>query len=167
MPDDSGLRCRLRWRLAGTLLALLPGASARKFHDSRKHKHGHTFLGFCVDNGDTVTPHACLEHVTRKWPNGAVLDDLYCVAPGSGIEFTTIQSITGYCAGSPNYANHFVYRPITVPMGLTTLHTDYKRGADVDTLTSWDRVRCRDGQLFATSWHISYTPRSAPGCVPK
>ena len=34
------------------------------------------------------------------------------------------------------------------------------RGADVDTLTSWDRVSCRPQDvLLATSWHRGYTPQ--------
>ena len=160
MAAEWGASSRRRAAFFALCAAFTPASDARKFHDNTKRKHGHTYLAFCT-NGDWVQSQACLEQVTAKWPQGAVLDDLYCVSPGaeSGVEFTTIQSVTGSCAGSPNYGNVFVYRPITIPMGLTTLHKDYKRGADVDTLTSWDRVRCRDGELFATGWHAAYTPQ--------
>jgi len=51
-----------------------------------------------------------------------------------------------------------IYDPITIPTGLKNPKTDFRKGADADTMSDWDRIRCRDGQLFATGWYRKYTP---------
>jgi hypothetical protein len=56
--------------------------------------------------------------------------------------------------------------PCCPVQGLVHPNVDYRKGADTDTLTDWDRVRCRDGQLFATGCvHLFScpTPRPVPG----
>ena len=43
-------------------LALALPTAGRRYHDDRKHRHGHTFLQLCTD-GDGVHPQACVEKV--------------------------------------------------------------------------------------------------------
>lgn len=128
-------------------------SSARRQHDQAYHKHAHTYLQFCA-NAVNVSSHACVHKVSAKWPTPAQLDPQVCkeaVAPYAEVG-TTAPSCT---AGAETGVN--IYDPITIPQGLLKPNVDYRRGADVDTLTDWDRIRCRDGQLFNTGWYRKYT----------
>ena len=133
---------------ASLLLLGLGTAVARRFHDEKFHKHAHTYLQFCA-NTTFTTSHSCIHKVSAKWPQPAVLDPQECR------EATSPYSVVGtshpWCAGTPELVN--IYDPITIPMGLLKVQgvpVDYRKGADTDTLTDWDRIRCLDGQLFAT-----------------
>lgn len=127
----------------------------RRFHDENYHKHAHTYLQFCTNAVD-VTAHACIHKVSAKWPTPAQLDPQVCkeaTAPYQAVGTTN----SNCAAGSESGVN--IYDPITIPQGLRhpAAAGGYRRGADVDTLTDWDRIRCRDGQLFATGWYKKYT----------
>ena len=131
------------------LLCLLGVALGRRFHDQHYHKHAHTYLQFCA-NSSFVSAHACVHKVSAKWPTPAQLDPQECkeaVAP-----YNDVGTRVPGCAGTPSGVN--VYDPITIPQGLR--HPEWlgawRRGADVDTMTDWDRIRCKDGQLFATGY---------------
>ena len=139
------------------LLALLALPTAgRRYHDDRKHRHGHTFLQLCTD-GDGVHPQACVEKVENKWPKPAVLAPLSCKVPASGSDFSSVIDPSGECdaaghvTGGTRPSTHVIFAPITVPLGIRTPPTDYKAGADVDTLTSWDRVSCRPKDVLVAT----------------
>ena len=156
--------------LAVLALALALPTAGRRYHDDRKHRHGHTFLQLCTD-GDGVHPQACVEKVENKWPKPAVLAPLSCKVPASGSDFSSVIDASaafnadecdaaGHVTGGTRPSTHVIFAPITVPLGIRTPPTDYKAGSDVDTLTSWDRVSCRPQDvLLATSWHRGYTPQ--------
>ena len=130
------------WRLLAVLS--VGGVRARKLHTNQKHRHAHTYLQFCA-NDTKVIPHACIHKVSAKWPQPARFDAPDCkeaMAPHAAIG----SSAPACAAGSYNNVN--IYDPITIAQAL--LKGDYRKGADVDTLTDWDRIRCRDGQLYAT-----------------
>lgn len=141
------LLLQLMRMLSVRLIVLTLGtALARRFHDQHYHKHAHTYLQFCANATDVVA-HACVHKVSAKWPTPAQLDPQECkeaTAP-----FLPVGSTYPGCAGTVT-AN--IYDPITIPMGLRNPAAagGYRRGADVDTMTDWDRIRCQDGQLFAT-----------------
>ena len=156
--------------LAVLALALALPTAGRRYHDDRKHRHGHTFLQLCTD-GDGVHPQACVEKVENKWPKPAVLAPLSCKVPASGSDFSSVIDVSaasnadecdaaGHVTGGTSPSTHVIFAPITVPLGIRTPPTDYKAGADVDTLTSWDRVSCRPKDvLLVTGWHRGYTPQ--------
>jgi len=123
----------------------------RRFHSEEKHKHAHTYLQFCADDTN-VASHACIHKVSARWPTPAVLD-----APDCKQAAPPHDAIT--CAAVADAKN--IYDPITIAQGLRhpAAAGGYLRGADVDTLTDWDRIRCKDGQLFATGWYKRYTPQ--------
>jgi len=142
---------------ASLIILGLSGATARRFHDQNYHKHAHTYLQFCA-NASSVVAHACIHKVSAKWPTPAQLDPQICkeaAAPNAALGST----YAGCTEGAE--ANVNIYDPITIPMGLRhpAAAGGYRRGADVDTMTDWDRIRCRDGQLFATGWYKKYTPQ--------
>ena len=126
------------------LLLGLSGVFARRFHDEQKHKHAHTYLQFCA-NSTVVSSLACIHKVSAKWPTPAQLDPPDCKESAS--PHNTIGTANPQCTESSESLVN-IYDPITIPQGL--LKNDYRKGSDVDTLTDWDRIRCRDGQLFAT-----------------
>jgi len=140
---------------ASTLLVFgLGGAAGRRFHDQHYHKHAHTYLQFCA-NATSASSHACVHKVSAKWPTPAQLDPQECKE--SAAPYASVGTNQPWCAaGSEVLVN--IYDPITIPQGLLHPNVDYRRGSDVDTLTDWDRIRCRDGQLFATGWYKKYTP---------
>ena len=142
----------------GVLLGLaLTGA--RRFHDESKHKHAHTYLSFC-SNEQNVWPSACIHKVSAKWPTPAQFDaEAECKE--SSPPHNAVGTANSDCTTGTNVD---LYEPITINQGLRSPTTDYKRGADVDTLTDWDRIRCRDGQLFATGCAEPAT--ASPHCMP-
>jgi len=144
-------------KLTCLIAVALNGARGRRFHDANYHRHAHTYLQFCA-NDTNVLSHACVHKVSAKWPSPAQLDPQECkeAAP----PFSDVgTSYPGCAAGSLSNVN--IYDPITIPTGLRNPASlgGYRHGADVDTMTDWDRVRCRDGQLFATGWYKKYTPQ--------
>jgi len=139
----------------GLLVSALVLVSGRRYHDNRgKNRHSHTFLELCADDTDVI-PHGCIQGVTKKWPTPATLDPMDCKEAAR--PHNAVGSTDGKCGGALVERN--IYHPITIPMGLLHPNLDYRHGSDVDTLTSWDRIRCRDGQLFATGWYRKYTPQ--------
>lgn len=141
---------------ARLLLVCLGGSLARRFHDEHKHKHAHTYLQFCA-NSSFVTSHACIHKVSAKWPTPAQLDPQICKE--STTPYNDVGTEHPWCSAEDADSLVNIYDPITIPQGLLHPNVDYRRGSDVDTLTDWDRVRCRDGQLFATGWYKKYTPQ--------
>jgi hypothetical protein len=149
-------------RQALVLLLLVP-ASARRWHDKNKYKHAHTFLEFCADDTDVETV-GCIHKVDVKWPSPARLAAPDCKVASTG------NAISSGCAAGGTIDKN-LYEPITIITGLVTGQifdeqesgTDswkgiqYTHGADVDTMQVWDRIRCRDGQLFSTGWYRKYT----------
>jgi hypothetical protein len=123
----------------------------RRFHSEEKHKHAHTYLQFCADDTN-VASHACIHKVSARWPTPAVLD-----APDCKQAAPPHDAIS--CASDKN-----IYDPITIAQGLRhpAAAGGYLRGADVDTLTDWDRIRCKDGQLFATGYASAAAPSLQP-----
>ena len=137
-------------KTASLIVLSLGGATSRRFHDQHYHKHAHTYLQFCA-NDTSVVSHACIHKVSAKWPTPAQLDPQTCkeaIAPYGPVGDTH----AGCAAGSESGVN--IYDPITIVQGLRhpAAAGGYRRGADVDTMTDWDRIRCRDGQLFATGY---------------
>jgi len=135
-------------RKTGLIVLALSGSSGRRFHDSNYHKHAHTYLQFCA-NSTSVVSHACVHKVSARWPTPAQLDPQECKEALPPHQ--PVGTVAPMCtAGSEAGVN--IYDPITIPMGLRNPAAlgGYRRGADVDTMTDWDRIRCRDGQLFAT-----------------
>lgn len=135
-------------RSVGLIILALGGAAARRFHDANYHKHAHTYLQFC-SNATNVVAHSCIHKVSAKWPTPAQLDPQVCKEASD--PYSDLGSTYPGCAeGAESSVN--IYDPITIPMGLRhpAAAGNYRRGADVDTMTDWDRIRCRDGQLFAT-----------------
>ena len=136
-------------------LALALPTAGRRYHDDRKHRHAHTFLQLCTD-GSTTESQACVEKVDNKWPQPAVLAT-HCMAPASGSDFSSVIDPSGECdaaghvTGGTRPSTHVIFAPITVPLGIRTPPTDYKAGADVDTLTSWDRVSCRPKDVLVAT----------------
>lgn len=126
--------------------------NARRSHDENNHKHAHTYLQFCA-NPTTATSHACIHKVSAKWPAAAVLDPQECKKAAPPYAAVDSTCVPGASLGSFN-----VYDPITIPTGLLHPNEDFRRGSDVDKLSDWDRIRCRDGHLFATGWYRKYTP---------
>merc|ERR1719482_1953674 len=144
-------------RTAWLIVLALGCALARRFHDQHYHKHAHTYLQFCA-NATSVVPHACVHKVSARWPTPAQLDPQECKEATD--PYLNVGSTHAGCtAGSEAGVN--IYDPITIPQGLRhpAAAGGYRRGADVDTMTDWDRIRCRDGQLFATGWYKKYTPQ--------
>lgn len=131
----------------------LGGALARRFHDEQNHKHAHTYLQFCA-NPTTSYSHACIHKVSAKWPQPAVLDPQECKE--SAPPHSAVGTTEANCAGTVTGFN--IYDPITIPTGLMHPNVDFRRGSDTDKLSDWDRIRCKDGQLFATGWYRKYTP---------
>jgi len=139
--------------MAASLIVL--SLLGRRFHDEQYHKHAHTYLQFCATDAD-VSSHACVHKVSAKWPTPAQLDPQECkeaTAP-----FAAVGTTNAACASQTNVN---IYDPITIAQNLRhpAAADNYRRGADVDTHTDWDRIRCRDGQLFASGWYKKYTPQ--------
>ena len=124
-------------------MAFLSVATARKSHGNEKRKHAHTYLQFCADD-TSVSSHACVHRVPNKWPLAALLSE-ECKEAQS--PYSAVGSTDPTCL---DLQGKDLYHPITIPMGLRHPNIDYRTGADTDTFTDWDRIRCRDGQLFAT-----------------
>lgn len=118
-------------------------ALARKSHGNEKRKHAHTYLQFCADDL-TVSSHSCIHRVPNKWPLPALLTEECMEATSPHAPIGRSDLACGQLVGKD------LYHPITIPMGLRSPNIDYRIGADTDTFTDWDRIRCRDGQLFAT-----------------
>lgn len=128
-------------------------AGARRQHNAHTEKHGHTYLYLCADDADVVG-NVCLHHVKNKWPKSALMDKSDCKEAAS--PYAAIGTTVATCSSTPT--NKDWYNPITIPLGLVSPNVDYRTGADVDRFSDWDRIRCRDGQLFATGWYRKYTP---------
>ena len=135
-----------RVQIAALLLVASGPVLGRKWHNEKKHRHCHTYLQFCNDD-TTVIPHGCKSCVTAQWPEPARLDPLDCKE--AALAHSAVGTADAGCAG-PGGSALDIYTPITIAMGLRTPRGDFKSGADVDTMTDWDRIRCKDGQLFAT-----------------
>lgn len=134
------------------VLGLVRLADARKSHGNEKRKHAHTYLQFCA-NDATVSAHACVHRVPNKWPEPALLTEECREATPPHYPIGASEPTCLLPAGKD------IYHPITIPMGLRSPPGDYRTGADTDTFTDWDRIRCRDGQLFVTGWYRRYTPQ--------
>jgi len=141
-------------RLSLVLATSLAAVNARRSHDSHKKKHAHAYLQFCCDDSE-CTPEVRIHKVPAVWPNPALLD--MSDVKEAAYPHQPIGTADSNCGASPTNKNRFT--PITIPMGLVSPNIDYRHGADVDTFTDWDRIRCKDGQLFATGWYKKYTPQ--------
>ena len=108
-----------------------------------------SYLQFCGDD-TTVTAAGCIDKVTAKWPKPARFDAPDC---------KKLPEKTSWSCPEVDTKN--LYTPIRINTGLSTLDTGTgTAGADVDTFTNWDRIRCADaGQLFATSLDKKYNPQ--------
>ena len=164
------------------LLAACQIAAARRFHDERKHKHWHTYLSFCVNNPEsstpTIVPADCIQGVAYDWPEPAMAEhncnDPSFPVKGSAPPHVDMASvdIPAVCrfGEATSFFSNF-YLPISIPLGIVAgkvaedvqerhgRDARFRRGADVDTLQSTDRIRCVDGQILATSYNTRYTPQ--------
>lgn len=139
---------RMSKAVIATILVLGIGPSAaRVSHGDVKPKHGHTYLHICADAAG-ASSHVCLHRVKNTWPHSAIMVTDECaeaVRPHQPLG-TTVPS----CGPSGSGKN--IFDPLTVPIGLMKAPGNYHIGADVDTFTDWDRIKCRDGHLFATGY---------------
>ena len=106
----------------------------------------------------------CVVKVNRKWPVPAKMEDPVC----RKTEPPNDELDAGCVSPTPSKN---LYIPITIFQNLVSGRpfnelaasadgwkgVQYEQGADVDTLTLWDRIRCRDGQIFSTGWYKKYT----------
>ena len=160
----------------GLAAALLLGvAEARKGSDSDNHRHGHTYLQFCT-NATYAFSHACISEVTEQWSATVdpELDVPHCKEATAGHAQTGTTPVTSaggklcqmltFTSTGDNVGRMNIYNPILIPQNIRAPlakdadHDMYRHGTDVDTLTTTDRVRCRDGHLFSTSFNKRYTP---------
>ena len=144
------------WLTLAVICGCIASVVARKQHDAHTIKHKHTYLHICAD-ADSTTSHVCIHQVKNTWPQPALMDKTECAetADTSKAPGTTDSN----CDPAAATINKNLYAPITIPIGTVTPAIDYRTGADVDRFTDGDRVRCKDGELFATGWYKKYTPQ--------